>query len=150
MLVTWQNHRASAPLIVPHQASATSLSTGDNFTNSIELQLSWQTNDNGSGLKDFFLSETNTQPNNKKNGLPIRTFQSPIFTHSATPRTGIKHSPSTCGTSLETFKPLKTTFFSLSPHTTGPSLSFASQLPVYINSDNLSLQLVAGSPLRTG
>ena len=50
----------------PPSISNFSLNGGDNFTNSIELQLSWQANDNGSGIKDFFLSETNTQPNKQE------------------------------------------------------------------------------------
>ncbi len=42
------------------------INAGDNFTNSIELQLSWQASDNGSGIKDFFLSETNTEPTSEE------------------------------------------------------------------------------------
>ena len=54
--------------------SAFIINNGDNFTNSSEIILSWQASDNGSGIKDFFLSETNTQPNKQEDWIAYQNI----------------------------------------------------------------------------
>ncbi|MFZ9115160.1 MAG: hypothetical protein ACO24D_18750, partial [bacterium] len=121
----------------PPSINSFTINNGDNFTNSSEIILSWQASDNGSGIKDFYLSETNTEPTSEEEWItyPDTTENYPYSFIDE--QDGLK----SLTLYLRDFAGnIQSIQDNISLDTQGPEVSFQ-ELPAFLNSDNYSLPL---------